>query len=101
MSRDDLVFEGPLGRVELTSTALASLVVRAAESVPGVRVRRPRRGLAIAVDGSRATVELDVVGPLEEVLPDVGEQVQRSVGDALRVSASLEASVAILFEEVE
>ncbi len=101
MSRDDLVVEGPLGRVELTSTALASLVVRAAESVPGVRVRRPRRGLAIAVDGSRATVQLDVVGPLEGVLPDVGEQVQRSVGDALRVSASLEASVAILFEEVE
>lgn len=101
MSRDDLVVEGPLGRVELTSAALASLVVRAAESVPGVRVRRPRRGLDIVVDGSRATVELGVVGPLDGVLPDVGARVQRSISEALRATASLETSVAVLFEELE
>jgi uncharacterized alkaline shock family protein YloU len=101
MSRDDVIVEGQLGRIELSSAALASLAVRAAESVPGVRVRRPRRGLDISVDGARATVELGVVGPLDGVLPDVGERVQRAIADALRSSASLETSVSVLFEELE
>lgn len=100
MSRDDVVVEGQLGRIELTSAALASLVVRAAESVPGVRVRRPRRGLDIGVDGGRASVEIGVAGPLDGVLPDVGEQVQRAVADAVRASAGLEASVSVVFEEL-
>jgi uncharacterized alkaline shock family protein YloU len=100
MSRDDVVVEGQLGRIELTSAALASLVVRAAESVPGVRVRRPRRGLDIGVDGPRASVELGLVGPLDGVLPEIGEQVQRAIADALRASASLDASVSVVFEEL-
>jgi uncharacterized alkaline shock family protein YloU len=100
MSRDDVVVEGKLGRIELTSAALASLVVRAAESVPGVRVRRPRRGLDIGVDGTRASVELGVAGPLDGVLPEIGEQVQRAIADALRASASLDASVSVVFEEL-
>jgi len=101
MSRDDVVVETPLGRIELTSAALASLVVRSAESVPGVRVRRPKRGLDVSVDGSAATVELGVVGPLDGVLPEVGERVQRAIADALRATASLESSVTIAFEELE
>ena len=101
MSRDDIVVEGKLGRIELPSAALASLVVRAAESVPGVRVRRPRRGLEIAVDGDRAAVQVGVVGPLDGVLPDVGVRVQRSIADALRASVSLDASVSVVFEELE
>ena len=100
MSRRDVIVEGPLGRVELTSSALASLVVRAAESVAGVRVRRPRRGLEIAVDGSRAHVEIGVVGPVDGVLPEVGEQVQRAIATALRASVSLEAEVDVAIEEL-
>jgi uncharacterized alkaline shock family protein YloU len=100
MSRRDVIIEGPLGRVELTSGALASLVVRAAESVPGVRVRRPRRGLEIAVDGSRAHVEIGVVGPVDGVLPEIGEQVQRAIVTALRASASLEGEVDVAIEEL-
>lgn len=101
MSRDEVVFAGELGRIELTSAALGSLVVRAAESVPGVRVRRPRRGLDIGVEGASASVELAIVGPLDGVLPDVGERVQRAIADALQASAALETSVAVVFEELE
>jgi len=100
MSRDDVVVEGRLGRIELTGSALTSLVVRAAESVPGVRARRPRRGLDIDVDGARASVEIGVVGPLDGVLPDVGEQVQRAIADAVHASAGLDVSVAVVFEEL-
>ncbi len=100
MSRDDVVLAGRLGRIVLTGAALASLVVRAAESVPGVRVRRPRRGLEIGVDGQRARVEIGLSGPIDGVLPDVGEQVQRSVATAVAASAGLSASVAVVFEEL-
>lgn len=100
MSRDDVVVEGQLGRIELTSAALASLVVRAAESVPGVRARRPRRGLTIGVEGSHASVEIEVVGPLDGVLPDVGEQVQRAIADAVHASAGLDVAVSVVFEEL-
>jgi uncharacterized alkaline shock family protein YloU len=100
MRRSDVVVEGPLGRVELTSSALASLVVRAAESVPGVRVRRPRRGLEIAVDRSRAHVEIGVVGPLDGVLPEVGERVQAAIATALRETVGLEAEVDVAIEEL-
>lgn len=100
MSRDDVVVEGRRGRIELTGAALASLVVRAAESVPGVRVRRPRRGLDIEVEGQRVTVGIVLGGPLHGVLPDVGEQVQRAIAAAVRASAGLDTSVAVVFEEL-
>ena len=44
MSRDGHLVDGPLGRIELPGSTLASLVVQAAEQVDGARVRRPRRG---------------------------------------------------------
>lgn len=100
MSRDDVVVESRLGRIELTGAALASLVVRAAESVPGVQVRRPRRGLDIDVEGQRATVGIALGGPLRGALPEVGEQVQRAIADAVRASAGLDVSVAVVFEEL-
>ncbi len=101
MSRDDVVIAGPLGRVEVTSAAVAGLVVRAAESVRGVRVRRPRRGLGVELVGKDAHVQIGVVGPLDGVLPDVGEQVQRAVADAMRQSLGLDAAVDLAFEELE
>ncbi len=46
-------------------------------------------------------MELAVVGPLDGVLPEVGERVQRAIADALQASAGLETSVAVVFEELE
>jgi hypothetical protein len=45
-------------------------------------------------------VALGVAGPLDGVLPDVGELVQRAIADALRVTAGLDASVSVIFEEL-
>ena len=100
MSRDHLVVEGALGRIELTTAALASLVLRAAESVPGVRVRRPRRRLDVTIDGSTAHVEVGVTGPLEGVLPGVGESVQRAIATAVGGATALAVTVDVVFEEL-
>ena len=100
MSRDHLVVDEPLGRVELTGPALASLVVRAAESVPGVRIRRPRRGLTVAIDGSSAHVTVAMTGPLDGTLTEVGESAQHAVADAVRVMTGLTVTVDVTFEEL-
>lgn len=101
MSRDGVVTTGPLGRVELTGRALESVVRLAAETVPGVRVRRPRRGVDVAVDGPAAAVSLELSGRIGSVLPELGEAAQRAVADALRRTAGLRARVDVLVEGLD
>ena len=100
MSQQGLVVDGPLGRVELTGAALASLVARSAEMVADVHVRRPRRRLRVTVEASSVHVELDVETVVGSVLPDVGEAVQRAVADAVEASTGLPTSVDVTFEEL-
>ena len=52
----------PAGTIRIDGDALAALVVAAAEHVDGARVRRPRRGLSMAIveDGRAPTVELEL-----------------------------------------
>jgi hypothetical protein len=100
VSRDHLAVDGPHGRIELTGAALASLVVRAAESVPGVRVRRPRRALDVAIDGSSAHVAVGMTGPLDGILTDVGESAQRAIAEAVGAATGLAVSVDVSFEEL-
>jgi uncharacterized alkaline shock family protein YloU len=100
MSQQGLVLDGPLGRVELTGAALASLVARSAETVPDVHVRRPRRRLRVSVEASSAHVELDVETVVGSVLADVGEAVQRAVAHAVEASTGLPTSVDVTFEEL-
>ncbi len=69
--------------VKVTDGALAQIVIRAAEGVDGVRVRRPRRKVAIEVDGTHARVDLSLAIAYGRVLPDVARDVQREVADAL------------------
>ena len=45
-----LVVDGPLGRIELSERALSTLVVRSAEAVAGIQVRRPKRQMRIVVE---------------------------------------------------
>ena len=100
MSRDHLAVDGPHGRIELTGAALASLVVRAAESVPGVRIRRPRRGITVAIDGSSAHVAVAMTGPLDGILTVVGESAQRAIADVVGGMTDLTVSVDVTFEEL-
>jgi uncharacterized alkaline shock family protein YloU len=100
MSRRGHVVAGPLGRIELTAGALAGVVLAAAESVDGARVRRPRRGLEVHVDDDRAHVELELAAPFGAVLPELARNVQASVAAALAATAGLAATVDVDVEEL-
>jgi uncharacterized alkaline shock family protein YloU len=100
MNQEGLVLDGPIGRVELTGAALASLVARSAETIAEVRVRRPRRQLRVTVDPSTVHVALALETTLGSVLPDVGEAVQRSVARAVGASTGLRTSVDVMFEDL-
>jgi uncharacterized alkaline shock family protein YloU len=102
VSRDGHVVSGPLGRIELPGSTLASLVAQAAERVDGARVRRPRRGVDVELEGGRARVDLELAARRGAVLPDLARAVQASVADALRGTAGLEvAAVDVSIEELD
>lgn len=100
MSQEAFVVDGPLGRVELTGSALASLVTRSAESVDRVHVRRSRRRPSISVTADQVHVELAVEAPAGTLLVQVGSSVQRSVAGAVTGSTGLPTRVDVTFEAV-
>ena len=67
----------------ITDAALTQIVVRAAEAVEGVKVKRPRRRLDIDLAAGDARVGLDVTVAYGHVLPDAARAVQERVADAL------------------
>jgi len=69
--------------VRVTDAALTQIVVRAAESVDGVKVRRPRRHLDVDIAAGDARVSLDLSVAYGRVLPDAAREVQNRVADAL------------------
>jgi uncharacterized alkaline shock family protein YloU len=69
--------------VKVTDAVVTQIVVRAAQTVEGARVRRPRRHLAVELDGGEARVELELVVSFGKVLPDVAHDVQERVTAAL------------------
>jgi len=69
--------------VKVTDSALTQIVVRAAEQVVGVRVRRPRRHLDVEVADGSARVALELAVTYGSVLPEVARGVQERVADAL------------------
>ena len=88
--------------VQVTDGALTQIVVRAAESVDGVRVRRPRRRLEIELDDGHARVGLELAVAYGLVLPDVAHEVQARVGDALQRMCETGAVVVdVSVEELE
>lgn len=90
------------GSITVTSGALAQIVQQAAESVDGVRVRRPRRGLDLQVDESRARVELELAARYGTVLPDLARDVQERVSSALATMVELDVeAVDVSVEELE
>lgn len=90
------------GTISVTPAALSAVVVRAAESVDGVRVRRPKRGVEVEVDGERARVELELSARYGVVLPDAAQAAQLRVSDALaRMCGLATSTVDVNFEELE
>jgi uncharacterized alkaline shock family protein YloU len=88
--------------VKITDGALTKIVVRAAEAVDGARVRRPRRKVAVSIDGGRARVDLELAVVYGKVLPDVAHDVQREVSDALGRMCDLAVDgVDVAVEELE
>ena len=87
--------------VQITDGALAQIVVRAAESVAGARVRKPRRKLAVEIGDGRAHVGLELAVEYGLVLPDVAEDVQARVADALRRMCEVDAVVDVSIEELD
>src|SRR5438045_3332107 len=83
---------GPPHPVRITDAALTQIVVRAAESVQGTRVRRPRRHLDVAIEDGRARVELELAVTYGHVLPDVAHAVQQCVAAALSTMCGVDVT---------
>jgi uncharacterized alkaline shock family protein YloU len=99
---DDHTITRDEGTVTVTAGVLSHVVAAAAESVDGARVRRPRRGLEVDVDGGSVRVELELAVRYGEVLPDVAGEVQRRVDRALRDMVGLETtSIDVSVEELD
>jgi uncharacterized alkaline shock family protein YloU len=97
-----LVVAEPAGTITVSPTALAGLVVQAAEAVDGVQVRRGRRRLDIDVALGEANVRLELTAQYGLVLPDVARAVQERVADALVSMCGVRiGSLDVSVEEVE
>lgn len=89
------------GTVTIPDATMAQIVLRAAETVDGARVRRARRGLELALTDGSARVELELVARYGSVLPRLGRDVQGAVRDALAGMCGLDAEVDVSIEELE
>ena len=69
--------------IRVTESALTQIVVRSAEQVEGVRVRRPRRHLDVQIGDGSARVALELAVAYGRVLPDAAREVQERVAAAL------------------
>jgi uncharacterized alkaline shock family protein YloU len=72
------------GEIAISPSALQQIVVHAAESVDGVRVRRPRRALEVQIERNRCRVELQVGALYGTQLAEAAEAVQERVAEALQ-----------------
>lgn len=98
----ELVIPGGDGTITVTPAALTQIVVAAVESVDGARVRRPRKGLDVAVEDGRARVELEVAARYGLVLPELARGVQERVAEAVGAMCGVEVErVDVSVEELD
>jgi uncharacterized alkaline shock family protein YloU len=69
--------------IKVTDAVLTQIVVRAAEGVGGVKVKRPKRHLDVELTAGEARVSLDLTVDHGTVIPDAARAVQDRVADAL------------------
>jgi uncharacterized alkaline shock family protein YloU len=95
------VVRGDDGSITVSAGALTRIVVQAAQSVEGARVRKPRRRLGLEIEDGRAHVELELAVAYGKVLPDVARDVQERVASALAGMCGLEVTaVDVAVEEL-
>jgi uncharacterized alkaline shock family protein YloU len=98
---DQLLISEAEGTVCVPAATLARIVVRAAEVADGARVRRPRRGVDVEVAGGSAAVTLRLSARYGSVLPQLAEEVQRQVANALEEMCGVKVSnVDVAIEEL-
>jgi uncharacterized alkaline shock family protein YloU len=96
------VLEEPRGTITVTPSALAGLVIRAAEGVEGAQVRRGRRRLDVDVSNGGARVRLELTARYGIVLPELARDVQERVAEALTTMCRAEVqAIDVSVEEVE
>jgi uncharacterized alkaline shock family protein YloU len=78
-----LVLDEPGGTITVTPSALATLVVHAAEAADGVQIRRGRRRLEVDFANGGARVRLEFIARYGVVLPELARDVQSRVADAV------------------
>jgi uncharacterized alkaline shock family protein YloU len=86
---DPVVLGGSGGSITVTGAALNRLVVRAAESVDGAAVRRPRRSVEVSHEDGRATISLELAVRYGQVAPEVARAVQQRVAEAVLATCGL------------
>ena len=102
MTAERYVVAHPEGEVAVSPAALTQIVVTAAEAGDGARVRRPRRGLAVSIEGGQARVSCELVAPYGAVLPDLARGVQSRVAEALGAMCGLQVdAVDVAIEELD
>ena len=96
-----VVLEGADGSITVTAGALNRLVVRAAESVDGASVRRPKRSVEVTHRDGRAAVSLELAVRYGEVAADLARAVQERVAEAVSATCGLEVErVDVSVEEI-
>lgn len=90
------------GEISITPAALQQIVVHAAESIEGARVRRPRRGLEVTISDNRGRVTLELAARYGAQLAELGSAVQERVAEAMRRMCEVEVdAVDVAIEELE
>jgi hypothetical protein len=99
---DPLVLPGPEGSITVPPAALDQLVVSAAQSVAGARVRRPRRSVEVLHAHGRASVSLGLCVRYGDSVSELARAVQERVAEAVAESCGLTVDrVDVTVEEVD
>jgi uncharacterized alkaline shock family protein YloU len=98
---EPLVVGGPEGSITVVPAALESLVLQAAQTVEGARVRRPKRSVEVTHDSGRVAVSFELAVEGGVPVPELARAVQERVAEAVAVASGLEvASVDVSIEEI-
>ncbi|HEY7017967.1 MAG TPA: Asp23/Gls24 family envelope stress response protein [Gaiellaceae bacterium] len=98
---EPLVFRGPEGSITVTPGALTKLVARAARSVDGVGLRRPKRAIDVRHGDGQAAVSIGLSARHGVPLPELANAVQERVTRAVAAVSGLEVErVDVEIEEV-
>ena len=98
---EPLVLRGPEGSITVAPAALTRLVVHAAQSVEGARVRRPRRSVEVAHADGRASVSFEVAVSCGAIVPELAQAVQERVARAVGIACGVEIErVDLSIEEI-